>query len=115
MFNELQLLVPSAFRTFAAKVTALDSEASAALAACAIPREVAIEDWSSIRVICASCSEGTPHEHEATKESARPWNPERFFGLAAITEASAAARLQHWAAGGEGRIVHSLECVFSRD
>ena len=115
VFNELQLLVASPFKTFEATVTAPDSDASAALEACAVSREVAIEDWSSVRILCASCSEGTPHDHEGAPESAGNWISERRFGLAATTEASAAARLKHWAEGGTGRVVHFLDCVFSRD
>lgn len=113
VFNELQLLTPSPFRTFEAAVTAPTREDADALEASAVRREVAIEDWSSIRFMCASCSEGTPHEHEALSEKDRTWEPNRRFGIAAKTEASAAARLEHWCSGAEGRAVHSLECVFA--
>ena len=111
VFNELQLLIPSVFLTFQAKVHVPDPESASDLEATAVPKEVAIEDWSSIRVLCAACSEGTPHDHDG---SDRTWNPERRFGIASVNESLALARIEHWLKAGVGRELRSIECVFAR-
>jgi hypothetical protein len=112
VFNELQLLTPSGFLTFQAEVLAPDTEAAAALAMAAVPGSVAIEDWSALRVLCAACSEGAPHDHI---EPQRPWESERLFGLAAASEDAAVERLNLWLGAGVGRALRSLECVFARE
>jgi hypothetical protein len=111
VFNELELLTPSSFCTFQAHVTARDADSAQALEMSALPGQVAIEDWSTIRLICTACSQGIPHEHKAPDTT---WNPERRFGIAAESEAIAMERLQYWTKGGEGRSLRSLECVLAR-
>jgi hypothetical protein len=112
VFNELDVLVPSAQRTFLAEVVAPAPEDAEALARSATDDSAAIEDWSTIRILCTKCSEGRPHEHEAPTEGA--WEANRRFGLAALEERFVVDLLEAWAKSGSGRTIRSLECVFSR-
>jgi hypothetical protein len=64
VFNALQLLQPSPFGTFVARVAMPDSpDRVKQLAEQAARAGGSAEDWStSIRIICRACSEGRPHE-----------------------------------------------------
>lgn len=112
VFNELEILVPSARRTFLAEVVAPTPEDAEALVRSGNDDSATIEDWSTIRILCTKCSEGRPHDHESPAEGA--WKENRRFGLAALDEPAAAGLLEAWVQGGAGRALQSLECVFSR-
>jgi hypothetical protein len=47
-------------------------------------RELGVEDWSTIRILCAACSRGSPGPHDCSFEENR--NSERRFAIAARTE-----------------------------
>ena len=80
VFNVLELIEPSGFRTFVIELATTHPEALAALETCANDQGGAAEDWgSSTSILCADCSLGMPHEHEP--ETSTPAHP--HWGLAA--------------------------------
>jgi tetratricopeptide (TPR) repeat protein len=115
VFDELQLLEPGTLHTFSARVVAPAASDVDELAEGAPARDVFVEDWqSSIRWICARCSEGSPDEHEHPLADAQEWKPERTLGVAAATENDARAALQEWTKRGAARELLDLACVLAR-
>jgi hypothetical protein len=99
VFNELQLLAPSGFRTFVIELATAQPEALAAFEECAERRGGAAEDWgTSTSIMCAECSRGLPHEH--SPGSARPAHP--HWGLAARDHGHADAIITDWLANTPG-------------
>ena len=93
VFNVLELLTPSGFRTFVVEVASENAEALAALEACASERGGSAEDWgTSTSILCEDCSRGVPHEHPSgTPNPAHP-----HWGLAARDRAHADAIITQW-------------------
>ena len=107
VFDELGLLAPSSFGTYAALVEAPSEEDLEALADAASEAGLGFEDWSTIRMICRQCSLGVPHEHQPRPQDEH-WNPERTVALAARSEAEVHELLDAWEADGEGRLVEEV-------
>jgi hypothetical protein len=114
VFNELQLLKPSAAHTFVAEVTAPAESDSEALGRSLDEAGWAGEDWTAnFQMLCAACSEGRPgdaHRH-APDESASAWKSARRFGIAADTRDRAERLLEAWSAAAVGREIQFLEQV----
>lgn len=99
VFNVLQLLAPSGFRTFVIELATQLPEALAALERCATEHGGDAEDWSSTTsILCAECSRGTPHEH--ARGTSNPAHP--HWGLAARDHAHADEIIQAWLATTPG-------------
>lgn len=92
VFNVLQLLSSSGFRTFIIELATTQSELLDAFETCATDHGGAAEDWStSTKILCAECSRGTPHEHAPRNSPAHP-----HLGLAARDHAHAEAIISEW-------------------
>jgi tetratricopeptide (TPR) repeat protein len=112
VFNEIMVLETSAAGTFDAYVKAASREDSEALEEAFAGADCAAEDWSgNVRLLCAQCSEGRPHEHERATETEAPWAPERRFGIGALDAGRVDELLAAWRSSGEGRAVLSVERV----
>lgn len=84
VFDELQLLTPGRLHTFRVTITAPTPADLDELDASTVDDELQIEDWSSsIRWLCKSCSEGSPHEHCGGQED-DGWQEERLLGGSAL-------------------------------
>jgi hypothetical protein len=95
VFDELELLSPSQLGTFEATVEVGSVADLAALEDVFREAGGAAEDWSSIRYICQSCSEGRPHEgHDLGELHAAG---ERRIGIAACSLGTTADLLDRWA------------------
>jgi tetratricopeptide (TPR) repeat protein len=99
VFNALQLLAPSGFRTFVLELPNAEPEALAALSTCASDDGGAAEDWGTFTTtLCADCSRGVPHEHApGTSTPAHP-----HWGLAARDHGHAEAIISCWLANTPG-------------
>ena len=113
VFNELQLLEASKFRTYVLEVVAPSRADVSALEAAAAESALSADDWSALEILCIACSEGTPHEHIDPPDS--EWKPERRIGVAATTRNVVSALAQNWANASPDRQVRNMECVFTRD
>ena len=75
VFDELQLLKPSYYSTFLAEIEVPNQESLDELEQTTHElADIELEDWtSSIRMLCAECSEGRPHEHDHHQEDESGW------------------------------------------
>lgn len=109
VFSLLTLLTPSALATFAFHAddaTAEDIESLAAMT----PDGMAVEDWSTLRLLCQKCSEGVPHAHEEDEIAHDEESRKRQVAVAAGSLEEVENLLAHWQRQG-GLAIHSLECV----
>jgi hypothetical protein len=113
VFNELQVLSPSPLSTFAVTLSAPNADAMAGLEDLAGKQGIFVEDWSTVRVLCACCSEGTPgpHEHDEAPDS---WSVSRSVGVAAPHDDSVHSLLTSWAAAGPERSIIEVVCLLDR-
>jgi hypothetical protein len=109
VLNALDLLAPSPFGTYVARVQMPDNsqftdkltEQAAEMGGCA-------EDWStSVRIICKACSEGRPHEVHDTK--AAPADGVHLIAIAARDRKHASNLLHVWESGLDEVRVESLD------
>jgi hypothetical protein len=109
VFDEIALLQPSAYATFAVTLSAADEGAFAALLPFVSARGGAVEDWSTgTRLLCRQCDAGAPraeHDHPAAGGAARQ------FGIAATDGAVVRAALDQWRGAGPDREFAALERV----
>lgn len=99
VFNALQLLVASEFRTFIIELATTQPEALAAFETCATDHGGAAEDWGTFTsIMCAECSRGLPHEH--APGTAAPAHP--HWGLAARDHEHATEIVDAWLANTPG-------------
>ena len=95
VFNVLQRLEVSPFRTFIIELATTDDIALAALEQCATDRGAAAEDWGSCTsILCRDCSYGRPHQH--TDSRSNPAHP--HCGLAARDHGHADDVINAWLA-----------------
>lgn len=113
VFDELQVLKPSAYSTFEAYIEgATDTDLDELRALCGADR-VVLENWSeTLHMLCKACSEGRPfidggHNHD---EPARPGEPQRL-AMAALEASQARRALDAWLGTKPGVKVSSFECV----
>jgi tetratricopeptide (TPR) repeat protein len=62
VFNELQILQPSSYGTYATLLNEATFHDADSLVRMGTDK-VHIEDWSTMRYLCQACSEGRPHDH----------------------------------------------------
>ena len=100
VFDVLERLTASPFRTFVIELATADAESVAVLERCATEHGGAAEDWGvTTHILCHECSAGVPHEHAS--DDARPAHP--HCGLAARDHAHADAIIAAWLAKTRGR------------
>jgi hypothetical protein len=95
VFNVLQRLEVSPFRTFILELATTDDDALAGLEQCATDRGAAAENWGTrTSILCRDCSYGRPHQHANT--GSNPAHPD--CGLAARDHAHADEIISAWLA-----------------
>jgi hypothetical protein len=110
VFDELQVLVPSEYMTFEITLQA-DSESDLkALARLVLSHDVSVEDWSTIRALCHSCSEGKPGEYQQLPPLVLQ-QPMRL-AFAAKSEQDVRSILDNWTAAQPTRKVLGVRCLF---
>lgn len=109
VFEALQLLNPSPFGTFIARVRIPETtEDSAQLLKIAAAQDGFGEDWStSVRILCQACSEGRVHTEHDTH--AAPRDGIHLIGIAARSHDHAATILNAWEAEVGANRVASLD------
>ncbi len=111
VFDELEILEPSPYRTYEANVRFRSLEDVDVLIDLADRHGLAVEDWGTIRKLCKLCSEGKPHEHHQIELAAtdRPVD----LGVAARSEAEAHQLFDVWSRERMGCALLDLECVYT--
>jgi hypothetical protein len=100
VFDELELWRPSRWATFQIILQVPSAECESILVELCHERDFGIEDWSTIRWLCAECSRGNPAPHEC--QAGDPDNPWKPFAIAAPSGDEVLTVLEEWkAASGE--------------
>jgi hypothetical protein len=83
VFDELQLLQPSAFDTWQLVIRFASPEEHHALISELEDGELPVEDWTvNHEILCEACSLGEPHAHDDLRHRNRSWDPEHRLGVA---------------------------------
>lgn len=106
VFDALQLLQASRYTTYQVQARVGGEEDVLALAELAEQHGCGIEDWETIRRICAACSRGNPGAHELP--SREPGQSIATFAIAALDDAELRALLTAWAGDHPGRAALDL-------
>jgi hypothetical protein len=109
VFNELGLWRPSSFSTFEVELHMPNASAMEGLEEKCREKDVWVEDWGTMRILCATCSRGNSGEHECvTKE------PDASrYGFAAKSEMALRKMLAEWAEVHDGIEVGEVKLVLS--
>jgi hypothetical protein len=102
----------SQYSTFEVTLTLSSEEAQAALVDLCDRAELGIEDWSSVRFICAECSKGNATPHEC--KPIRHLNTSTY-GFGAKNEDRLRKTLREWAESTEDTAFGDIELVLKAD
>lgn len=97
VFDELEVWQASSYSTFQVALHIPNQDAEKRLADICETREIGVEDWSTVQILCAECSRGNPHPHEHKPTAADA--AEKRFGFAAQKREDVESLLLDWAAG----------------
>jgi hypothetical protein len=99
VFNVLQRLVPSPYRTYSVRVECPSAADAEALEDATAPGVRNVEDWTrSMQFYCKSCSYGLPHAHADREPDDEGWVRERHMGIAAESRDAVDGLLDAWVA-----------------
>lgn len=111
VFDELSIWEVSQYSTFRARLRIPDEAAEKHLIDLCNAREFGVEDWSTIRFICAECSRGNPGPHQC---EAKPLEDgTRRFGFGAKSQQELLTVLREWSSAHGSADVGELELVLS--
>jgi hypothetical protein len=94
VFDELMLWKASDYSTMQVNLTIPDEDATQTLVDLCDENEMGIEDWSTVRILCAQCSRGNPGPHKC--DAGDDELGRVAFAFAAKNEAQLAAVLGQW-------------------
>jgi hypothetical protein len=111
VFDELSIWEVSEYSTLRANLQIPDGTAEERLIELCQTHQLGIEDWTTIRFICASCSRGNPGPHEC---DAKPLEDgSRRFGFGAKEKEDLSKVLEEWASTHAGAGFGRLDLVLS--
>lgn len=110
VFNALQRLKASKWRTHTVRVECASNADAEVLESLEGPGIGLAEDWTRSRVnLCKSCSYGVPHKHADREPDEEGWVRERTVGIAATSRAAVDNLLDAWVAEGtKGQFLERL-------
>ena len=109
VFDELSIWKVSEYSTFRVKLNMGDDSAQEKLADLCMASEIGIEDWTTIRILCAKCSRGNPGPHNC---EAKPLEDgHRRFGFGAKKQEDLSKVLYKWASSNPGADFETLDLV----
>jgi tetratricopeptide (TPR) repeat protein len=108
VFNELMLWRMSEHSTFEVELEVPNGSAMEALEERCRVAGMWVEDWGTVRTLCAACSKGNPGEHMCSIEPAG-----QRFGFAAKSEVELRKVLEEWADVEDGAEIGSVRLVVS--
>jgi tetratricopeptide (TPR) repeat protein len=111
VFDELSIWEVSEYSTFRVNLQVPDETAEERLIELCRTRQLGLEDWTTIRFICAICSRGNPSPHQC---EAKPLEDgSRRFGFGAKKEEDLSRALEEWASANAGAEFGKLELMLS--
>ena len=109
VFDELSIWEVSEYSTFRARLHIPGDSAEEQLTELCVVHEIGIEDWSTIRILCAKCSRGNPGPHDCEAEPLQDGS--KRFGFGAKKQEDLLRTLQEWASGNAGADFGTLELL----
>jgi tetratricopeptide (TPR) repeat protein len=95
VFNELQVLKQSEYKTYSITAYFGSKDDIDKLAELCSGGDIEMENWSTLRYLCKQCSEGTPHEtHDNELKTIN--DNERYIGFASLSESALKQVLENW-------------------
>jgi hypothetical protein len=111
VFDELSVWEVSEYSTFRVRLQIQDDSAEKHLSDLCAAHELGIEDWTTIRILCAECSRGNPGPHKC---EAKPLEDgSRRFGFGAKKQEDLSSVLREWVSANAGADFGNLELVLS--
>jgi hypothetical protein len=112
VFDAIELLRPSDHLTFEVEVRAPELEAVHELFCRASEGDIGLEDWETIRRLCADCSRSSPGPYESDPVLA-PDRPDSSIRLVAASPDEELPRslLETWAASDRGRSILRVAAI----
>ena len=110
VFDELAVWRPSEYSTLRVRLRVPNDEAERQLVQICAASGIGVEDWSTLRVICAECSRGSPGPHDCKARHSEDGT--RNFGLAAKDYEDAVRTLREWMTISEGAHFCDLQTAF---
>jgi tetratricopeptide (TPR) repeat protein len=95
VFNELQVLTESNYKTFSVVAETDDQDKIYQLGYLCDREGIGFEDWTTVRILCKQCSEGIPHEQHDHDNKASA-DGIRTFGFAARDRNTVEEILKQW-------------------
>ena len=95
VFNELQVLTESNYKTFSVVAETDDQDKIRQLGHLCDKEGIGFEDWTTVRILCKQCSEGVPHEQHDHDNKASA-DGIRTFGFAARDRNTVEEILKEW-------------------
>lgn len=111
VFDELAIWKASEYSTFGLRLRVPDESAEKRLLELCRERQMGVEDWSTVRLICAKCSRGNPGAHECMAKPLEDGS--RRFGFGAKSREDLVSVIRQWvtenptAEGGEPELLVS--------
>jgi hypothetical protein len=101
VFNELAVWHGSTYSTFQSALSMRDLSAEQHLAKACDYSDIGFEDWSTVRILCAACSLGTPGPHECA--ASETIEGAKNYGFGAESRESLIEVLNYWTSDADGR------------
>ncbi len=109
VFNELGVWKCSAHSTFEVELVVPTATALDSLTERCRQNDMWVEDWGTVRSLCAECSRGNPAEHSCTVEE----TGQNKFGFAAKSENGLRKVLRDWIEVEDGATIGNVRLVVS--
>jgi hypothetical protein len=107
VFDELSVWQASDYSTFEVSLNVPGQSAEDCLVEFSRGSEIGVEDWSTIRMICAECSRANPAPHDCKQTDAAP----RPYAFAAKSEDDLRVLLTKWVAETPGAEYGAVDLV----
>jgi hypothetical protein len=109
VFDELGIWKVSPYSTFEVELVMPNESAMESLESKCRANGLWVEDWGTVRILCETCSRGTPGEHVCNNE---PTGQIRY-GFAAKSESALRSVLLDWAEVEDGAVVGNVTLAVS--
>jgi hypothetical protein len=107
VFDELGVWLTSDYSTFEVRLSVPNQAAEDRLVEFCRGRKIGVEDWSTIRMVCAECSRGSPAPHDCQRSDLT----RRPYALAAKSEDDLRMLLTEWVAETPGAEYGAVDLV----
>jgi len=113
VFDELEIWQPSSYSTFEAEIDIPGNSSEEQLVEVCRRYQLGVEDWSTMRILCETCSRGSPSPHNC--DAVTPSGIRRSYAFAAQSEEGLSYALHEWTAITAGAAFGNLRLVLAAE